>query len=53
MLSENLFSGCIVGIPYLPTFCSCGLVAVGTVDGEENMDEKTREVTSNRMYLFC
>ena len=37
-------------IPHLPTFCSCCLVVDGTVDGEDNKEEKTREVADSRMY---
>ena len=34
----------------MPTFCSCGLVVDGTVDGKDNKEEKTREVLDIRMY---
>ena len=33
------------GIPRLPNFCSCGFVVDGTVDGKDNKEEKTREVS--------
>ena len=36
----------------MPTFCSCGLVVDGTVDGKDNKEEKTREVADMRMYHF-
>ena len=38
-------------IPHLPTFCSFGLVVDGTVDGENNKEEKTREVAGTMMYV--
>ena len=34
----------------MPTFCSCGLVVDGTVDGKDNKEEKTREVADIKMY---
>ena len=39
-------------MPHLPTFCSFGLVVDGTVDGENNKEEKTREVPDIRRYHF-
>ena len=29
----------------MPNFCSCGFVVDGTVDGKDNKEEKTREVS--------
>ena len=31
---------------------TCGLVFDGTVDGNDNKEEKTREVANTRMYHF-
>jgi len=31
---------------------TCGLVLDGTVDGNNNKEEKTREVANTRMYHF-
>ena len=36
----------------LTTLSTCGLVFDGTVDGNDNKEEKTREVANNRMYHF-
>ena len=38
-------------IPHLTTFCSYGLVINDTVDGKDNLKEKTREVVDIRMYV--
>ena len=36
----------------LTTLSTCGLVFDGTVDGNDNKEEKTREVANTRMYYF-
>ena len=36
----------------LTTLSTCGLVFDGTVDGNDNKEEKTREVANTRMYHF-
>ena len=36
----------------LTTLSKCGLVFDGTVDGNDNKEEKTREVANTRMYYF-
>ena len=36
----------------LTTFSTCELVVDGNVDGNDNKEEKTREVANNRMYHF-
>ena len=39
-------------MPHLSTFCSCGLMVDGTVDGKVKKKEKTREVADIGMYNF-
>ena len=36
----------------LTTFSTSELVVDGNVDGNDNKEEKTREVANNRMYHF-
>ena len=35
---------------YLTTLSACGSVVDGTVEGKDNREEKTREVTNIKMY---
>ena len=38
-------------IPHLPCFCSYGLVVNDSVEGKDNMEEKTREdADTSRIY---
>ena len=39
-------------ISHLPNFCSCVLLVDGAVDGEKNLEKKTREVADIGVYQF-
>ena len=48
----NTFFKSLPEISHLPNFCSCVLLVDGAVDGEKNLEKKTREVADIGVYQF-